>query len=212
MAILIHGILGGFTGKLGCVVGSYQNGNYIIRRAPGRRKNKPSEPQMKQQAKFSLIFKFLRPLAPLLNQTFRKSATQMSGFNKAFSYNIRHAIIGDNTDYKIDYNRVVLSRGNLPNVDTPRIESVIAGKLSLTWADNSRKNTASSIDKVFIAVYCESLNQWICSEDDATRNIGRQSFDVFDFSGKKVQAYVGLISANGKNASESRYMGAVNIV
>ena len=151
-------------------------------------------------------------MAPLLNQTFRKSAVQMSGFNKAFSYNIRHAIIGDYPVYEIDYNKVVLSRGNLPHIDTPRMESVIAGKLSLTWADNSRKNTASSTDKVFIAVYCESLNQWISNEEDTTRNIGRLSLDVSDFSGRIVQVYVGLISANGKNASESRYMGTVNIV
>ena len=77
-----------------------------------------SQAQLEQQAKFALFIRFLRPLADLLEITFKPFAVQMSGINAALSYALKNAVAGSYPNYSIDYNRVLISRGDLANADS----------------------------------------------------------------------------------------------
>ena len=61
-----RGILGNFSGKVGTVIGSTWRGIWVMRGLTGREKGKPNPAQQQQQAKFSLMVKFLQPLSSLL--------------------------------------------------------------------------------------------------------------------------------------------------
>ena len=111
----------------------------------------------------------------------------------------------------IDYNMVLLTRGDLPNVKSSQAESKSSGQITFLWTDNSGSGMAGLNDKAFVAVYCQELNDWIYSLDLAERSAGSYVFNVAKFSGRTVQAYIGFLSFNGKDVSDSLYVGAVPV-
>ena len=211
MGTHIGGILGNFRGKVGAVIGSKWRGKYVMRGRPDVRKGKPNPALQQQQAKFALMVKFLQPLSLLLHDTYDISPAEMSGMNMAISENIRNAIAGAYPAFAIDYSKIVLSKGALRNVDNVTAASTIAGKLSFTWTDNSDQKTLPT-DIAFVAAYNVDLNRWIYTEQAAPRNAGTYSLDVTAFSGKTVQTYIGFVSADGQNVSNSLFTGQVNVL
>ena len=158
------------------------------------------------------MMKFLQPLADFMNLTYKKAATKMSGFNKVFSDNIKAAITGVFPAFTIDYPKVLLSKGSLPNAAAPSAASTAAGKLVFTWTDNSGIGTALISDIAFVAAYSEALNHWIFVPNGATRNAGTFTLDVAPFSGKPVQTYIGFMSADRNRTANSMYTGVVNVL
>ena len=61
MAIVKDGILGGFSGKVGNIVGLTLNGVPIMRAAPKASQKPPTEKQRLQRLKFSLAIEFTKP-------------------------------------------------------------------------------------------------------------------------------------------------------
>ena len=124
---------------------------------------------------------------------------------------MRNAVSGEYPAFTINYPRVTLGIGDLLNVDEPTVHSEIKGELRFEWTDNSGEGSAVSTDRVFAAVYCETLQSWITGYDGPARNAGSYTLDVVAFSGKAVQTYIGFLSADGKFVSTSIYTGMVNI-
>lgn len=212
MGKLSNGILGGFSGTLGPAVGSSWKGIQVIRSRPPRRRGKSSPDQLKQMAKMSLVSGFLQPLTGLLNRTYNSVTVRMSCFNKALSYNIRNAVTGDYPAFTINYEQVILGRGDLLNAKMPKADSLTKGTLSFSWIDNSGEGSAKATDQAFVAVYCEAKDDWETSAKGSLRNAGSYTLDVAAFSGKAVHGYIGFLSADGKFVSTSLYTGLVNIL
>ena len=213
MGTIKRGILGGFNGTVGTVVGSSWKGIDTMRAKPKGRKGSFTTSQLVQQARFALMIKFLQPLSDFMNLTYKKAAVKMSGFNKVFSQNVQTAISGDYPALTVNYAVVALSRGSLPNVNNPAAASTAAGKLVFTWGDNTGANDlALSSDIVFVAAYNEALNQWIYLSSAAARNAGTYTLDVTQFTGKPVQTYVGIMSADRNRTGPSIYTGQVNVL
>ena len=133
---LKKGISEVLAGKFSTAVGStWKSLNVLRSNPPSKRRGQPSDLQLQRQAKFTLITNFLTPLTDLLNQTYSKSAaSRMSGFNKAFSVN-SDAIAGVYPAITVDYPKILLSKGSLPNATSPTAASTAAGKLTFTWID-----------------------------------------------------------------------------
>lgn len=209
MAKFTQGINGPFYGKVGAVVGYMWKGIPVMRGLPKARKKPFTPNELNQQAKFRLMNGFLTPLNDLFNVTFAHLAVQMSAYNKAFSYNIKNATTGFGPDLAIDYNMVLVSRGDLPRVESIAASTPTPGIMQFTWDDNSGKGKAKETDKVFVAVFQEELGHWTTELDIATRGQGKCEINVAHFSGKRVHGFIGLISADGKDASDSQYTGLV---
>ena len=210
MAKLSQGINGPFSGKVGAVVGYTWKGIPVMRGRPSPR-TKPFTPkELNQQAKFRIMNRFLRPANDLINVTFAHLAVRMSAFNKAFSYNIKNAITGVAPNLAIDYGMVLISRGDLPNAESPAVSSPSTGLLQFTWTNNSGKGNAKATDKAFVAVYSGELGSWEYRMDIATRSQEKCEMVMMNFHGRPVQTFIGFITADGKDASESLYTGVAN--
>jgi hypothetical protein len=213
MAIIPQGITGPFIGRVGPVVGYVSRGKSIMRGRPNLSKSrKPSTLQRQQHAKFSLMNKFLGPIIPFLNETKKTVDIDLTGYNKAFSYNVKNAITGTFPDLIINYNMVLLTRGDLPNVRSSEVESLSPGQITCRWNDNSGTGLARPGDKAFLAVYCpEVSNNWIYGLDQTERAAGVCNFNVALFSGRTVHIYMGFLSSDGKEVSDSLYAGQLHI-
>ena len=102
MGTIQKGILGGFSGTVGTVVGGTWKGIDYMRSKTSRRNFNPSQKQLEQQLKFALVMRFVQPMAGLLNISFRDFAIKMTGINNAFAYTINNAITGVYPTYAID--------------------------------------------------------------------------------------------------------------
>ncbi len=211
MGKLLRGINGPFSGKVGPVVG-YMLGNQAVMRSLPVRSKRPLTPkQIHQRKKFALMNDFLGQLQSLLNLTFANVAVNMTGSNKAFSYNVMNAIRGFYPDISIDYKMVLLGRGDLPNVESAKTIPTGDGKLQFIWTDNSGTGKAKSTDKAFAAVYNEELNDWEYGLNLATRKDGSCVIDISTYKNKQVYGYLGFITEDGKDATDTIYTGLVNL-
>ncbi len=211
MGKLLQGINGPFSGKVGPVVGYVLNNKPVVR-ILARRSKKPLTPkQIHQRKKFALMNDFLGQLQSLLNITYAGVAINMTGSNKAFSYNVMNAIRGFYPDISIDYKMVLLGRGDLPNVESTKTIPTEEGKLEFRWTDNSGTGKAKSTDKAFAAVYNEELNDWEYELNLATRGEGICVLDASMLKGKPVHGYLGFITEDGRDVTDTIYAGLINL-
>lgn len=113
----------------------------------------------------------------------------------------------------MDYGKIQLSKGVLLDASAAAVASTTAGKLVFTWTDNSATDSKALIsDMVYVAAFNPESGRWIFLEKAAARNTGTYTLDVSAFSGKPVQTYIGVMSADRKRVASSRYTGLVNIL
>ena len=211
MGKLLHGINGPISGKVGPVVGYMLNNQAVVRALAGRSKKPLTPKQIHQRKKFALMNVFLYQLQSLLNVTYAGVAVNMTGSNKAFSYNVMNAIRGFYPDLSIDYKMVLLGRGDLPNVGLANTTALPDGKLEFRWTDNSGTGKAKASDKAFAAVYNEELKDWEYDLNLATRAEGVCVLDASLLKGKPVHAYLGFITEDGKDATDTLYTGMIDL-
>ena len=212
MGTFKQGIYGGYSGKVGNVVGSSWKGIDVMRIMPASVANPQTVPQETQRSKFSVTMAFLQPLSQFLRTGFKNYAIKMSGINAAMSYNIKNAITGVYPYQAINYPNALVSRGSLPAALNQVAASTVAATVLFTWDDNSSESGASALDKSLIVVYNPVKNQAVTISQLAERADGTQTVTVPDsFSGDQVQCYIGFINVKGDEVASSRFAGAVTV-
>ena len=94
MASFQKGILSGFSGKVGTVIGGNWKGiDYMRSKGVNGNKN-PTLPQLTQQLKFKLCINFIQTMAGLVAISFKPFAVQKTGINSALSYTLQNAVLG----------------------------------------------------------------------------------------------------------------------
>lgn len=209
MGKINQGILGGFSGKVGNVVGGSWKGIEYMRIMPASVANPQTPAQLDQRQKFSVVMGFLQPMTQFLRTGFKSFAVKMTGVNAAMSYNLHNAVTGAYPDYAINYANALVARGNLAAALNQAAVAGAAGTIVFTWDDNSSEIGASAVDKSLLVVYNPVKHQAVTVNELAERADVTQTITVPDsFIGDQVQCYIAFIAANGK-VSNSRFAGAV---
>ena len=94
MGIIKQGVIGGFSGMVGNVIGASWKGIAYMRIRPVSVANPKTDAQLDQRMRFTVTLRFLQPLTQFLKIGFKNYAVKMSPFNNAMSYNILNAIQG----------------------------------------------------------------------------------------------------------------------
>lgn len=176
MGKINQGILGGFSGKVGSVVGGNWKGiNYM------RVHTKPSNPntdkQVNQRTKFTMVLSFLKPITPFLRVGYKLFTAKQTAFNAAMSQVLMNAVVGEAPNTAIDFSSVQVSRGTL----TPAFGASTSfenGELSITWIDNSNASMAKITDKALIVVYNETKVDAVYEVAGVTRPTAQQTIPV----------------------------------
>jgi hypothetical protein len=201
------GILGGFSGKVGTVIGSSWKGIDYMRARAASVSNPNSPAQLDQRTKFSKVMEFLKPLTSFLRIGFKNQAVKMSGFNAAMSYTLKNAISGAYPAYEIDYAKALISEGTLPEALNPACVSTVAGEVRFTWEDNSTESGASADDKAVLVVYNPVKKRAVNVMGGNTRTSGSQIMTLpSNFSGDEVQCYISFQNASGSVLSNSQFV------
>lgn len=211
MGTISKGILGGFSGTVGTVIGGSWKGIDYMRSMPARRSNTLTPAQAEQRIKFALAVKFVQSMAGLVMISFRNYAVKMTGTNNAVAYILKNAITGNAPDFVIDYSLVLISRGDLPNVVNPSAEAAADSKVKFTWENNTGVGKAKANDKALLMVYCPALNMSLYTTGSADRSALTETLNAGTFAGQQVETYIGFISNDGKEIASSAYTGTLSL-
>jgi hypothetical protein len=210
MGKINQGILGGFSGKVGNVIGGNWKGIDYMRVKPASVANPRTEGQVDQRSKFSTVLQFLQPLKGFIKVGFRGYAIKMTEFNSAMSYNLNNAVIGSYPDFSVDFANALLSRGGLTGALNASAGSELAGSVQFAWADNTIDGNARATDKAMVLIYNQNKKEAVYLTDGAVRTTESQTLTVPDqYSGDTVHAFIAFISEDGKEISNSKYIGSV---
>lgn len=213
MGTIKRGILGGFSGKVGTVIGGNWKGIDYMRGKAASVSNPKTEAQLDQRARFGAALKFLQPLTVFLRVGFKNYAVKMTAFNSAMSYNLNNALSGVYPDYFIDFASALISRGSLPGALNPQVQSSTPGQVDFAWQDNSQDANANAFDKVLLVVFNPAKQLAITIIGGNDRASGGQSITVpASFSGDGVECYIAFQNANQSVLSNSVYAGPLVVM
>ena len=210
MSTINQGILGGFSGKVGTVIGGSWKGISYMRSIPTSVSNPRTPAQVEQRAKFSAVGKFLHPLTAFLRVGFKSAAIKMSAYNAAMSFNLKNAITGIYPAFDIDYSKVLISQGTLPGALNPATVSATAGTVRFTWENNSWETDASTDDQAVLVVYNPAKQAAVSVIGAIARSVGSQTITLPNsFTGDQVQCYIAFQNANQSVISNSQYVSGL---
>ena len=207
MGTIKQGVLGGFSGKVGTIIGASWKGTAYMRGQATHVKNPRTAAQIAQRTKMEFVRNFLQPAAEFINLGFRDVAKHQSPLNYAASQMMRNAIYGDYPDYSPIYSKLKWSHGLLT---PPVVETVYANYngIDFLWQDNSGSGNAKA-DDISMVVVCNAekkelkyfMNGYTRSETTTHREFPNE------WVGNHIHVYITMRSADGKLISNSHYCG-----
>ncbi|CDF80034.1 conserved hypothetical protein [Formosa agariphila KMM 3901] len=213
MAIFEKGILGGFSGKVGNVVGSRWRGKDVMRSLPQRGNYTPTAKQEEQRKKFKTVISFLTPILSVVNMYFGNKQGDKSRYNLAASYHLREAVIASGLGYAMDYTKVLISKGDLRGIDNGAMTAAAGQTLNFTWVDNSGQGNATAFDEFMVVAYAPDLNTFYTNLAVDTRDATAASVTLPPFmAGFEVEVWASFNKPGTHQAAISTYMGMATIL
>lgn len=212
MAILKNGPNGGFSGKVGSVVGYQWRGKDVIRGLPRLQSKKRTPAQLANQLKMTLTQQFLKSVIHFIRSGFKHEADKrvMSAFNVAMSYNKKQAITGEYPNLVFDYSKALVSMGGVPGMKEGSASWTDTG-LELRWTSDAGEGNASGRDNLWVLLFFPEDETTEYLFNGATRDKGKDTIPVRSHQlGKPVHVYASFIRYNGSDISPSSYIGMVS--
>ena len=206
------GILGPFSGKVGTVVGANWRGKDIMRSLPKKTARTPTDIQLLQRRKFTFVSDFLTPLAQVISRFYGTGSGTTTRRNNAMSYHMKEAVVYNNPDFALLYNKVLLCKGELTGLENATVTAAGGNGLRFDWQDNSGEGEAKATDQLVVVVYAPSgklsyFDLSAAERSDTTVTITLPS----SFEGLEVQMWLALASADGAICATSMYLGSITV-
>lgn len=207
-----QGILGPFSGKVGTVVGANWRGKNVMRSRPKKSTKLPSENQELQRERFTRVVRFLAPIKTVLTRYFGQSANFRSRYDLATSYHLKNAVLLEDDAFEIQYNKVLISKGDLQGISGAKIIPRPNAEMRLEWIDNSGQGLALPKDKLLFVIYAPDLDVFEIFEDTAQRDSSEVNLIAASYlQGSTVHCWAGFVNNERKLSSLSLYLGDIKL-
>ncbi len=207
MAKIEQGILGGYSGRVGKVVGYYRMGKWCVRSYQPTINDAKTEAQLRQRSVFKVMIGLAsRVLEPIRLGLKRASdEAEMTECNLFMHHNkkcFRHI---DGT-VAIDYAGLQLSRGSLPGVRFTELRMGDGMRVEAVYETNRRSSQARMDDRVVVYAYHPASGTGILSAPAERRSRGLAFVLPDQWAGQEVHFYGFTVSEEGR-ASATTYLG-----
>ena len=166
MAVFKKGILGGFSGKVGPIIGSSWKKKHVLKSRPLRKKNILSD----QHYKLGLLSSFLSEFSSPIKIGFHSKKNRDNAQNSAIQYNLGRAVGGTSPDFEIDYQKIVFSRGLREPAWSGKAYRDVDHQLKLSWEiPETAKVNLIADDKAVVLIYNASRKKRLDYETTAVR-------------------------------------------
>ena len=203
MGTIKQGILGGFSGKVGTVVGSTWKSVHYMRALAVSFSDPRTEKQKNQRSKFTAAVNFTKAMTPFLRFGYKEFSGQQSAFNAAVSYILKHAMKGSGTNVSIDYNKALVTRGSL----VPALDATVTvneGKVTFAWTDNSGMGDATVTDAAMLLAYNKDKGMAVYDIAAATRSDAKAELKLpANWKDDALAIYLGFCNEDVTNVANS---------
>ncbi|TCC89180.1 hypothetical protein EZ428_15880 [Pedobacter frigiditerrae] len=210
MATFRNGINGGFTGKVGSVVGYPLNGQWVMRGLPKKSvKNKKGTADQKAcRSGFNKMQDFLRPLIPFVRVGYNLESKlrMMTAHNAAKSYNMLYA---QEANGDIDCSKVCLTYGSLIGVENPTVLTDDVG-FHFSWTNNAGNVWPRATDQVMVMAYNVKDQRIYGKLSGARRRDCMETIEIDSSEkGNEFHIWISFISDDRQKIAMSSYVGCV---
>lgn len=204
MATYKKGLHGPVTGKVGNFIASTWRDKNYLRTRSSKPPKEPTAKQLQSRTKFKVVNAFLSLVNESVQLAFLHNQGRMTGRNAAQSHILTKAWNETLEGEGIDYPNVLISFGKLEPVNDVRVMSTPTG-ITIKWDKNASKNQQMIIALVDTEqeLAIESIAEVNRSEGEYTHTLNDKETE-FNF-----HVYVGTISRDRKNASNSLYLKTI---
>ena len=205
------GILGGFTGKVGNIIGSKWKGITYMRSLSERSGYEPTEKQIIHRAKFAYASKFLQPLHPVLKVGFRTQSNKKSPQNAAMSELMTNAIEGEYPSLNINFDKLRMAKGSL--IVGNKYQVILnTDSIDFTWSDSEQTLKDHGSNFAVMVAIAEGYYPTY-SLDEFTRDSGAGSIVLPEApSGSTIYCYLAFAhQERNMEVSNSKLVGTVRI-
>jgi hypothetical protein len=208
MANYNKGILGAFSGKVGNVVGASWRSLSVMRSLPKKSKRIPSDLQVQQRAKVSVLIPFLAKGKDIIDKYYGQKHGFKSRMNLCTSYHLLNVMIEDAGEMIIKYPRVIWTKGELLGLGSVTVVMAASQEMDITYTGWSGQGNAEDEDEVMVMVYNKDLDQLLAVTNIATRISGTATVSLPEYwSGHSVEVWISIASDPRKLVATSQYIG-----
>jgi len=200
---------GQMTGSVANFVTSSRNGQNEIRSKAFNPRNANTPAQQLQRACFKLVADEYQSFGGATDEGFPERESGKSGYNLFVAANLPAAIDKSGAKPVIDYSKLVVSDGTLPQVVVTG-GSVTAAGISITYQTNAKIPKVNATD-VVVVVAKTQIGELLYEK--ATRTDALSTTILIDYAGIRAAdvkcCYLFVLSADGSKASKSVYVPLV---
>ena len=160
MGKIKQGILGGFSGKVGPVIGSSWKGKAVMKARALSFDDANSEAQRRQRQKFQIMVDWIFRCTGFIRRGFHGAAQEMTEVNACVSYNIQNAVSGTYPNQMVDFTKTLVAKGSLEGI-MDAAKAYDDYTITMTWTDNSGLGNADRTDSIYGCVYNKTKKQSI---------------------------------------------------
>ena len=202
MAKQAFGILDGYCGTVGPVIGYQWRGRWCLRSRPRRVHN----PQTERQQEHRMLFRDMVQMASRMNHTLRVGFRAAALEEKMTEGNL---FVKTNKDLftlqGVDYQHLQVSAGPVAPVAFLRAELDSDLVLHCEFSKNSLHLSACGDDEVRVYAYCPSLGRGVLSAAAYRRSKHLEMRLPDEFAGRELHFY-GFVTDYAQRASETVYI------
>ncbi|ALL07856.1 hypothetical protein AQ505_21585 [Pedobacter sp. PACM 27299] len=218
MGRVTGGAFGTFIGKVGGVVGYVRLGNPWVRNAPKKSEKPRTAKQLVVSHRFKMARKLISHTREFVDVGYKSAAlgTGKTAQNVASSCILQEAMAGVYPDFKLDYSKVLLSKGNLPMAIQPTVEYV-QPNLIFEWSVDPALEYRFNRDQVMMLAYHPlrgksfhvlSGNRRITGTDEMSLS-NMPEWKKINPEDDFVETYIAFISDDRMAVSDSMYLGRI---
>jgi len=210
MAKFNRGILGGFQGKLGTVIGTRWRGINVMRAVPEKVSNPNTIKQRIQRERFKLIAELMKKARPMIELGFERTGRPTrSATNEAMSWNVKYGVTGEYPGQVLDFAQLRFAFGTLEGVGSQQV-AANEGALTFNWTNNSGFMNAKGDDELFVILYNEDKKEFLNHYSVATREAGTAILTLPEsHQGSEFHVWTFMHNSERNLSSTSVYLGKV---
>lgn len=151
-----NSILGNINGKLGEVVGQSWMGKKVLRKYVSDVKNPRSDEQVVQRMRFGEVGRLSVELGEAIAigmKSAGRAKGPMTAANLFMQLNLPNAEVSEEGAIEVDFSRLQLSQGSLPEVSFGAANFDGAGEISVGFEGRSESKGSDTSDEVYLTAY-----------------------------------------------------------
>lgn len=209
MALSQNPMTGQMTGSMANFVTSSRNGQNEIRSKAFNPRNANTPAQQLQRACFKLVAEEYQSFGGATDEGFPERESGKSGYNLFVAANLPDAIDKSGAEPVIDYSKLSVANGSLPQVVVPGA-AIVAGGISISYQTNVKVLKVNASDEV-VVVAKTHIGELLLEKQ--VRGEAKTGTILVDYPGIKASdvkcCYLFVRNADGSKASKSTYVELV---